>query len=409
MRHKTQNISRFILLLLGVWLLTAVTTHAQTDDPATIPPPQSVTIAGTLQPQLGCSGEWNTTCQESQLQYDAEDDLWIATFELAAGEYEYKAALNGSWADNYGLNAEYYGPNIPLNVPEDGPVTFWYDHKTRWVSDSVNSLIANVPGSFQDEIGCPGDWQSDCLRSLLQDPNGDGVYTFITALIPAGEYEAKVALNQSWDENYGAGGEQDGPNIPFSVAENQAVIFTYDPASNLLTIETSDDVPDGLITDLDQLSGPTGGGMPPPAAPMPDLVVIPGTIQSVLGCPGDWQPDCENTALVFDEADQVWTAVFDVPAGDYEYKVALNGSWSVNFGQNAERDGANIPLTLAEDTAVTYLFDHNTGWAADSVNNLIANVPGDFQDEIGCPGDWQPDCLRSWLQDPDGDGNYIFR
>ncbi len=408
MTHKITNV-RFFILLLGVWLLTAVTTQAQTDNPAAIPPPQSVTIAGTIQPQLGCSGEWNTTCEESQLQYDAEDDLWIAAFDLTAGEYEYKAALNGSWADNYGLNAEYYGPNIPLNVPEDGPVTFWYDHKTRWVSDSVNSLVANVPGSFQDEIGCPGDWQPDCLRSLLQDPNGDGVYTFITALIPAGEYEAKVTLNQSWDENYGAGGEQDGPNVPFSVAENQAVIFTYDPANNLLTIETSDDVPDGLITNLDQAGGPTGGGMPPPAAPMPDLVVIPGTIQSVLGCPGDWQPDCENTALAFDEEDQVWTAVFDVPAGDYEYKVALNGSWDVNFGQNAEPGGANIPLTLVEDTAVTYLFDHNTGWVADSVNNLIANVPGDFQEEIGCPGDWQPDCLRSWLQDPDGDGNYIFR
>lgn len=408
MRQKNTILPLFILLL-GVWVMTAVPGRAQTDDPSTIPFPQSVTIAGTIQPQLGCSGEWNTTCPESQLRYDAEDDLWIATFDLAAGEYEYKAALNGSWADNYGLNAEYYGDNIPLSVPEDGPVTFWYDHKTRWVSDSINSLVANVPGSFQDEIGCPGDWQPDCLRSLLQDPNGDGTYTFITALIPAGDYEAKIAIDQSWDENYGAAGALDGPNIPFSVGENQVVIFSYDPASHLLTIETSDDLPQGLITDLDQIGRASGGTLPPPAAPMPDLVVIPGTIQSVLGCPGDWQPDCENTALAFDEEDQVWTAVFDIPAGEYEYKVALNGSWDVNFGQNAERDGANIPLVLAEDTAVTYLFDHNTGWAADSVNNLIANVPGDFQSEIGCPDDWQPDCLRSWLQDPDGDGNYTFR
>ncbi len=398
------------LLATMAWLLLTVMapTYAQTDDPTSIPPPQNVTIAGTIQPQLGCSGEWNTTCAESQLQYDPDDDLWIATFDLTAGDYEYKAALNGSWDDNYGRNAEYYGPNIPLTVAADGPVTFWYDHKTRWVSDSINNLVANVPGSFQDEIGCPGDWQPDCLRSLLQDPNGDGLYTFVTALVPAGEYEAKVAVNQSWDQNYGADGAPDGPNIPFTVGDGQAVIFTFDPATSLLTIDTTDDIPAGVITDPSQSGGP-GGGLPPPAAPFPDLVVIPGTLQSALGCPGDWQPECEATALTFDQDDQVWTAVFDIPAGDYEYKAALNGSWDVNFGLNAEPGGANISLSLTAATAVAFFFDHNTGWVADNVNNLIANVPGDFQDEIGCPGDWQPDCLRSWLQDPDGDGTFIFQ
>jgi hypothetical protein len=34
-------------------------------------------------------------------------------FDLPAGDYEYKAALNGSWDDNYGFNAEYYGPISP--------------------------------------------------------------------------------------------------------------------------------------------------------------------------------------------------------------------------------------------------------------------------------------------------------
>ncbi len=407
--HTYRKYHPHLLLASMLLVLTAVSiTYAQSDDPASLPPPDSVTIAGTIQPQLGCSGEWNTTCTESQLVYSAEDDLWLATFELAAGDYEYKAALNGSWDDNYGLNAEYYGPNIPLTVAEDGPVTFWYDHKTRWVSDNINSLIANVPGSFQDEIGCPGEWAPDCLRSLLQDPNGDGIYTFITGLIPAGEYEAKVAIGQSLDENYGVDGVADGANIPFTVGEGQAVIFTFDPATQVITVETTDEIPAGLITSLDQVGG-TGGSLPSPAAPFPDQAVIPGTIQSVLGCSGDWQPECEVTALTFDEEDQVWTAVFDIPAGSYEYKVALNGNWDVNFGLNAEPGGANIPLVLAEDTAVTYYFDHNTGWVADSVNHLIANVPGDFQSEIGCPDDWQPDCLRSWLQDPDGDGTFTFQ
>lgn len=390
------------VLLVGMLLATAVSLHAQSDDPATIPPPDSVTIAGTIQPEVGCSGEWNTTCTESQLSYDAANDIWWATFDLPAGSYEYKAALNGSWDDNYGLNAEYYGPNIPLELPEDGAVTFWYDHKTRWVSDSVNSLIATVPGDFQEEIGCAGDWEPACLRSMLQDPDGDGVYQFITAGIPPGDYEAKVALNQSWDVNYGADGAQDGENIPFTAPEGEAVIFTFDPGTNLLAITTGDPA-------LAAASAPAGGGLPNPVVPPPDLVVVPGTIQSVLGCGGDWDPACEATALPFDEEDQLWTATFDIPAGDYEYKVALNGSWDVNFGADAQPGGPNIPLSLAEDTAVSFFFSNQTGWIADSVNNLIANVPGDFQDEIGCPSDWAPDCLASWLQDPDGDGIFVFQ
>ena len=128
---------------------------------------------------------------------------------------------------------------------------------------------------------------------MLQDPNGDGLYTFITASVPAGEYEAKVALNQSWDVNYGAEGELDGSNIPFTVGEGQAVLFAFDPATNLLTIEASDDIPADAVSQ----DGGSGGDLPPAAAPFPDLVVIPGTIQSVLGCAGDWAPDCSNTEL----------------------------------------------------------------------------------------------------------------
>jgi hypothetical protein len=181
------------------------------------PAPSSVTVAGSFQSELGCPGDWQPECTVTWLTYDAADDVWQAVFALPAGAWEYKAALNGSWDENYGANAQRNGPNIPLTLSAAASVKFYYDHKTHWITDNRNSVIATVPGSFQSEIGCPGDWQPDCLRSWLQDPDGDGVYTFSTNQLPPGNYEAKVAINESWDENYGQGGVPGGANIPFSV------------------------------------------------------------------------------------------------------------------------------------------------------------------------------------------------
>jgi pullulanase-type alpha-1,6-glucosidase len=199
--------------------------------------PQSVTIAGTIQSILGCPGDWQPECEATFLTYDEADDKWVGVFDLPAGSYEYKVALNGSWDVNYGANAEQNGANIALVLEEDATVKFIYDPITHWIADNVNAVIATVPGSFQSEIGCPGDWQPDCLRSLLQDPDGDGVYEFRTSALPAGVYEAKVAINESWGENYGANGARDGANILFSVGEdNSEVLVTYNTADNQINI-----------------------------------------------------------------------------------------------------------------------------------------------------------------------------
>ncbi|MFN8530487.1 MAG: extracellular solute-binding protein [Anaerolineae bacterium] len=199
--------------------------------------PQAVSIPGTVDSAFGCSGDWAPDCAQAQLAYNANSNVWMGTFDLPAGSYEYKVALNNTWDENYGGRADRDGANVALVVAEDGPVTFVYDSATHWVADSVNSIIANVPGDFQSEIGCSGDWAPDCLRSWLQDTDGDGVYTFTTTAIPAGDYEGKVAVNMTWDVNYGAEGARDGANIAFTVPSDGAeTVFSFDSTTNVLTI-----------------------------------------------------------------------------------------------------------------------------------------------------------------------------
>ena len=235
------------------------------------PGPTTVTLVGDLQSELGCAGDWDPACAATHLTYDAADDVWQGSFTLPAGSFEYKVALNGSWDENYGANATPGGGNIALLLGAAETVKFYYAHGTHWVADNVNTVIATVPGSFQSELGCPGDWQPDCLRSWLQDPDGDDIYSFSTTSIPAGSYEGKVALNESWDVNYGQGGVQDGANIAFTVPVNGTVTFSYDAATHVLTVKAATPDPsqdnnvewDGLRHDSrDTLYRTPGGAVP---------------------------------------------------------------------------------------------------------------------------------------------------
>jgi hypothetical protein len=111
---------------------------------ADAPNPTAVTIAGSLQSELGCSGDWQPDCAAPQLTYDASDDVWQGAFTLPAGSYEYKAPLNNSWTENYGANARRDGPNIGLSLTAQTGIKFYYDHKSHWVTDNRNAVIATV-------------------------------------------------------------------------------------------------------------------------------------------------------------------------------------------------------------------------------------------------------------------------
>jgi hypothetical protein len=308
--------ARFPVLIVSLCLLVVA--------PALLaghtPDPSTVTVAGDLQDELGCPGDWQPVCVATHLTYDAEDDIWQEVFNVPAGMWQYKAPLNDSWTENYGAGGVPDGANISLDLGAGTDVKFYYDHKTHWITDNMNSVIATAPGSFQSELGCSGDWQPWCLRSWLQDPDGDEIFVFETSRLPAGNYETKVAHDEDWAENYGDGGVPGGANVPFTVPTDCAdMSFEYELSSHVLTVSEA------------------------AVAPQPASVTIAGSFQEELGCPGDWQPDCAVTHLGFDTDDQVWQGTFSIPAGNFEYKGVLNDSWDVNYGANATQNGPTTP------------------------------------------------------------------
>ena len=96
------------------------------------------------------------------------------------------------------------------------------------------------------------------------------------------------------------------------------------------------------------------------ANPLTGMVNVPGSYQAQAGCPVDWQPECAVTAMTKGD-DGKWTSgPFNLTAGDYEVKVALDGSWTTNYGSDGAQDGPNYKFTLAADGTVEFVFDPET-------------------------------------------------
>jgi len=226
-----RRISNALMLLsllcsFGLPLLTGLVSTVAYAAPVNAP--NSVTLAGSLQSELGCAGDWNPACATTHMTA-GPDGIYRFSGTLPAGNYDYKVAINDAWDENYGKGAASGGSNITLHVAQTGMVKFYYDPNSHWITDNINSIIASAPGSYQSELGCPGDWQPDCLKAWLQDIDGDGIYTFETTALPTGNYEFKVTLDEGWNTNYGQGGVPGGSNVSFSVPTNGAKVkFKWD-------------------------------------------------------------------------------------------------------------------------------------------------------------------------------------
>ncbi|MCA9986268.1 MAG: extracellular solute-binding protein [Anaerolineales bacterium] len=120
-----------------------------------------------------------------------------------------------------------------------------------------------------------------------------------------------------------------------------------------LIINGEQDAADALTNAATQIRDLIGGAAV-------GMVNIPGSWQAAAGvCEGDWDPACEGSALT-DNGDGTYSATFDVPAGEYEVKVALDGGWTVNYGVDGAQDGDNIVFTVDADSPVTFTYDSET-------------------------------------------------
>ena len=96
------------------------------------------------------------------------------------------------------------------------------------------------------------------------------------------------------------------------------------------------------------------------ANPLYGMVNVPGSYQDQAGCEAAWAPECAATQMTKNEEGLWVSGPFNLKAGDYEVKVALDGSWTTNYGVDGAADGANYPFTLSADGTVDFVYDEAT-------------------------------------------------
>jgi alpha-amylase len=92
--------------------------------------------------------------------------------------------------------------------------------------------------------------------------------------------------------------------------------------------------------------------------PARDHVTLVGSLQTEAGCDSDWNPACVSSRLAFDKTDGQWHGTFTLPAGDYEWKIAINDSWDENYGAGGAAGGENLKLSVPAD-GTRYRFTWN--------------------------------------------------
>lgn len=185
-----------------------------------------------------------------------------------------------------------------------------------------------------------GDLQSQFISTGAENPGKDwdetsvvtqmtysdnGLYSF-TGTLPAGEYNYKVALNDSWDENYGfskytnSQGKNDGENIHIKLEEETTVTFYYNDITHKIADST-------YYTPIaaDKLPRLTGN--------------LPAEALSTLSDP---------------DFDGVYSTVVTVPQGDYTYKVSVPGATEAEDMSYPESD---LALSLPLDLKVTFKYN----------------------------------------------------
>lgn len=241
-------------------------------------------------------GEWEHLGTDDSAPYQVYD----VVSDLAPGDtVTYQAAVSD------GLDLEVLSETVTATVPEP---------TIEFVYPAPGDTLAETPLVVADIA-----------------PARSGTSVLFERRLPGGEWES-IGTDTSSSayavlDNLG------------DVAVGTEVLYRASVTQGDVTVETS------IVSA--KAGGAQGAGTPS----------VPGSFNDLVGCAEVWQPDCKAIVMEFDEAAGEWALTVDLPAGAHEYKIAIDGAWTENYGEGGAAEGANMVIELDSDGAVTFRYD----------------------------------------------------
>ncbi len=255
--HSLFETGQAAFLLAGPWALDRIRASG-VPYKITVFPDDGVPFSGVQGFLINAFSKQQLLAQTFLTEIVASQDFMQQIYETGLRPSAYKSVLATMSDPDLVAMGEAGAKAMPMpNIPEMGSVwTAWNngialaaagtqtaEAAMKDAATQVRSLIAgalagmvNLPGSYQDKVGCGGQWDPACTKTAMVKGD-DGLYR-LTVTIPTGDYEYKVAMDGAWTTNYGSDGAQDGPNYKLSLLADTEVTFIYDPATHLVTTTT---------------------------------------------------------------------------------------------------------------------------------------------------------------------------
>jgi len=200
------------LLALAVWTAAALATQVTFRYQPVIGGVSSVTVAGSF-------NGWDAAA--NPLADADEDGIWEAVLDLPEGRITYKFVVNGDqwFADDFAADSEpdgFGGQNSVVTIGKKALIVGVGSSFEKKAEAAEAVGLRQVPFTFKPPrkpqqlslAGTFNDWTVG--KTLMSDPDGDGIWT-TTLLLAPGEYQYKFVIDSDgWTQDKeGQDGETD--------------------------------------------------------------------------------------------------------------------------------------------------------------------------------------------------------
>lgn len=377
--YQLQKINGTMVLAAGTYTISITKDMKMTITGEVAPPPASFEYESVYAVGAGTENWMNNVswdpAAEANKMTEVSDDVWEITFaNVAAGECQFKFAIDGTWTRNFGGTFDNFGVETAAVWNSYTNIVFTATAETQDITvrldltglDPDTKEGAKFTVTTTAEVA-PDTWTIAGSQEILgsgwdvTDANNDmtvgedGItYTLVkeNVVVKGGNFFYKVVKNHSWsNENYGKDGSW----------EENAELAIAAPGTYTVTFTFVNDETHALTAVAEMTAEPTiiiAGGF---AQYNAETETYADEVPAFFGTA--WDPTAEANKMTLNAESGKYEITFnnvELPgAGNINYKAVMNGNWDFSWGTNEGGNGYYW-INEAGNYNVTFTFDPAT-------------------------------------------------